>query len=141
MPIPADWSERLKAYVSKWKSAGSPQPEEYLGNRPFKNFVLTEHASSWDKVADWITEFDGRWCFRGQREVSWFLDTSLDRAVSVTYSGRNHSGYYHLDREQGELVLRFRVATACICRSGAIACGLSNLAERCPRRRLLVSHQ
>lgn len=110
MPIPADWSEKLRAYVSRWKAADSSEREEYLGDRPFENFVLTDHARCWEDVAQWINEFDSRWCFRGQREVSWSLDTSLDRAVRVEYSGRDHSGYYHLDRdsEQSELLLRFQ---------------------------------
>lgn len=81
-----------------------------LGDRLFDNFVLTEQASSWRECSEWLRELQGSWCFRGQRESSWSLDTSLDRAVKVEYSRANSSGLFHLDREieQRELVLRFQ---------------------------------
>ncbi len=110
MPIPADWLERLRTYVAGWESAGSLLPEEYLGDRPFRNFVLTERANTWDEVIDWIGEFDANWCFRGQQKFNWNLNTSLDRAVKVAYCSQNEEGYYHLDREfeERELVVRFQ---------------------------------
>jgi hypothetical protein len=57
-----------------------------------------------------VDELQGLWCFRGQRESSWSLTTSLDRAVKVEYVRRDVSGCYHLDREAEErdLLLRFR---------------------------------
>ena len=84
--------------------------EKYLGDGPFENFVLSERASSWPEFLDWLKEVGDSWCFRGQREASWLLNTSLDRAVRIEHSGKNGSGYYHLDRatEQRELLSRFQ---------------------------------
>ena len=114
MPIPSNWSEDLRRYVQSWKA--SPASEEYIGDRPFPNFVVTDAAQSWHDWLVWVNELTGSWCFRGQREASWFLDTSLDRGVHVVYSGHDDqsgyhfSGHFKLDRktEQGELLLKFK---------------------------------
>lgn len=108
MPVPPDWSHQLKAFVETWKQ--NPTSHEYLGDGTFPRFVLTEQATSWDDFLRWLNELKGSWCFRGQREAAWFLNTSLDRAVRREYSTANSSGYYHLDREtEGrELLFRFQ---------------------------------
>ena len=113
MPIPSNWIPQLREFVQKWKAATDPSARaKYLrlGDRLFDNFVLTEQASSWRECSEWLSDLQGSWCFRGQRESSWSLETSLDRAVRVEYSRANSSGHYHLDRdiEQRELVERFQ---------------------------------
>jgi len=104
MPIPHDWSKKLNVFLDEWKR--NPRREAYLGDGPFDNFILTEQAESWDAFLGWLNELQDLWCFRGQREASWFLHTSLDRAVKKITA----SGYYHLDREiEGrELLFRFQ---------------------------------
>jgi hypothetical protein len=108
MPVPSDWPQRIKAFVSEWKS--NPRAEKYLGDQTFGEFVLTEQANSWADFLGWLNELQGSWCFRGQREAGWWLDTSLDRAVKREWSSANGSGYYHLNREieQLGLLTRFR---------------------------------
>jgi len=58
-----------------------PRAEQYIGDAPFPNFVLTEVANCWQDFLDWSSELQGSWCYRGQRESCWSLLTSLDRAV------------------------------------------------------------
>lgn len=113
MPVPPDWSEKLKQSVEEWKR--NPNAEQYIGDAPFSAFVLAEPASSWLDFLAWLRELKGSWCFRGQREAPWSLLTSLDRAVRRDFSsnhphGISATGYYHLDREteQRELLLRFQ---------------------------------
>jgi hypothetical protein len=116
VPVPPDWSQGLKDFVEKWKAAKEPaETERYLGDRPFHKFVLTEQAASWEDFLEWLKELEGRWCFRGQREAGWNLDTSLDRILWKEYSfrdgeGYHHSGGYHLDREAEttQLVFHFQ---------------------------------
>jgi hypothetical protein len=109
MPIPPDWSEGLLEFVEGWSKAaedGGGLGDEYLGDAPFTKFVLTEQADSWDQFLGWLSELKGSWCFRGQRDAQWLLNTSLDRALRKD----NASGYYHLDREPEihELLFRFQ---------------------------------
>lgn len=111
MPVPSNWCKQQREFVQKWKAeTARSEQEKYLGDQPFENFVLTEPATSWQDYLEWLEELQGSWCFRGQRESSWLLDTSLDRAVTVAHSGANSSGYYHLDTEteQRELFRRFQ---------------------------------
>jgi FRG domain len=105
MPTPPNWSEQFNVFVKKFKV--NSELEEYLGERPFGNFVLTEPepASSWNDYLRWVNELQGRWCFRGQRESAWLLVTSLDRAVktdcSETYpDGVTVDGYFHRNRDE-----------------------------------------
>lgn len=76
----------------------------------FPDYVLTEEATSWEEFLAWTKEVGSSWVFRGQREASWGLNTSLDRAVKVNYSTQNGGGLYHLDREAeaSELLSRFQ---------------------------------
>jgi hypothetical protein len=104
MPVPADWSQQLKLFVDELKR--NSRAEEYIGERPFPKFVLTEKAVSWEDFLRWVNELQGSWCFRGHRESEWLLITSLDRAVRR----ETPSGHHHLDRrlEQRELLFRFQ---------------------------------
>lgn len=108
MPVPSDWPQRLKVFVDEWKK--NPHDEKYIGDQTFGEFVLTEQATSWDDFLGWLNELQGSWCFRGQREVAWWLDTSLDRAVKREWSSANSTGYDHLNREieQLDLLIRFQ---------------------------------
>jgi len=94
--------------VREWRR--DPNKEQYLGDGPFGEFVLSEQVSSWGGFLNWLRELDGMWCFRGQREASWSLQTSLDRTVKREYSNRHGSGYYHLNREieARDLLFRFQ---------------------------------
>jgi hypothetical protein len=78
----------------------------YIGDGRLEHFILTERATSWDDFLKWLNELEGAWCFRGQREAGWLLNTSLDRAVKR----QRTNGYYHLDRETEirELLFRFQ---------------------------------
>jgi hypothetical protein len=106
MPVPSDWSQRLKAFVNEWKM--NPSARRYIGDQTFGEFVHTEQANSWDDFLGWLNELHGSWCFRGQREATWWLDTSLDRAVKREWSSANSTGYYHLNREIEQLGLLAR---------------------------------
>lgn len=112
MPTPTDWKIKLQEYVDKWKvtSNDSVEYEEFWGNRPFPHFVLSEFATNWNDVTNWLDDLGDGWCFRGQREFAWLLETSLDRATRVAYRTDTGSGYYHLDRktEQSKLIYPFQ---------------------------------
>lgn len=104
MPEPSDWHQQFETFVETWKR--NPQAREYLGDAPFGHFVLTDYASSWAAFLEWLSGLKGTWCFRGQREASWLLHTSLDLAVRVNTA----TGYFHLNREEvgRDLLYRFQ---------------------------------
>ena len=110
MPVPQDWPQQLSEFVKGMKQLDGLDREFYLGNNPLSKFEYTESAQSWDEFLLWLNELQGSWCFRGQRESSWSLTTSLDRAVKVEFSDSRGHGYYHLEREstQRELLFRFQ---------------------------------
>lgn len=113
MPIPPDWSENLRTFVTEWKKKSDAQEyldDAYIGDNPFGHFVLVEKATSWGSFLQWIEELKGPWCFRGQREASWGLDTTLDRGVRREEFSPHSSSFYHLDRktEMQELLYRFQ---------------------------------
>lgn len=109
MPVPPTFRSDLHQFIHTWMNV-NPRDDRYLGDRPFDQFVLTERASTWREITTWIGELQGRWCFRGQREASWTLATSMDRASTVAYSTPNSTGHHHLDRreEERELLQLFR---------------------------------
>jgi len=86
----------------------------------FSKLVWTETATSWQEFLNWIRELQGSWCFRGQRESAWPLQTSLDRAVRVrlenvkvsTSEGHHFllSAHNHLDscEQESKLLFRFK---------------------------------
>jgi hypothetical protein len=98
MLIPAEWPNQLKGFVNEWKT-GRLQGDDGLGDNPFGRFVLTHTAFSWDDILVWLSDLDASWCFRGQRESSWDLHTSLDRAVKRERRTENSHSIWHLDRE------------------------------------------
>ncbi len=115
MPVPSGWSQKLKQFVDEWKRNPNSLDEEYWGDAPLRNFVLTEQADSWNDLLAWSSELQGSWCYRGQRKTAWPLLTTLDRAVRRDHSsnypgGIRVTGYHHLDREaeQSELLFRFQ---------------------------------
>jgi hypothetical protein len=84
MPVPSDWSENFRTFVNDWKRKsknGEFLDDEYWGDNPFNHFGVTERAKSWEHFLRWLDELQGCWCFRGQREATWLLHTSLDRDV------------------------------------------------------------
>jgi hypothetical protein len=96
-----------------WKQ--NPLAEQYIGDNPFPNFVVTDQAESWAEFLAWAHALGGAWCFRGQGEASWSLNTSLDRAAirhhSVTYpNGITSTGYSHVNRDElgRENLVQFR---------------------------------
>ncbi len=86
----------------------------------FSKLIWTETAKSWEDFLKWIGELQGLWCFRGQRESAWTLQTSLDRVVRVSFENLRvstpHGRYFllsgsnHLDRRnvEGALLFRFK---------------------------------
>ena len=107
MPVPTNFAAQLEAFVQEWKAAQASSSDwAYRGGDPFPHFVWTDPGDSWQACLDWLNELQGSWCFRGQRESSWNLDTSLDRAVLVA----RRDGSYHLNRqaEEQEMLFHFR---------------------------------
>ena len=111
MPVPPNWARNLAEVIEQWRSATEPaETYRYLTDPPYEHFFLTEAAESWDGFLQWAGELRGYWCFRGQREAKWFLNTSLDRAVIVEHKSEHSEGYYHLPRPpiERDLLFRFR---------------------------------
>ena len=109
MSTQTDWKIQLQEYVYKWKATpnDSAEYEDFLGNRPFPHFVLSESASTWDELTEWLNELGDGWCLRGQRESSWLLETTLDRTTRVEYRTKTGCGVYTLDRESEQRKLLF----------------------------------
>lgn len=113
MPIPSEWCANFTTFVNEWKrrsANGEVLGDEYLGDNPFQKFVLTEKVESWENFLRWLDELQGSWCFRGQREAAWLLQTSLDRDVKRERKSPNSLSLYHMDRETEtrELLYRFQ---------------------------------
>lgn len=49
----------------------------------FEAFVAVHHAEDWSEVKSWLA-LPGNWVYRGQHEATWFLTTSLERAITKT---------------------------------------------------------
>jgi hypothetical protein len=106
MPTLSIWRQQLSEHIGALNKLDSFGRLSYLGDNPLENFAYTEQVINWDEFLLWLNGLEGSWCFRGQRESSWSLETSLDRSVRVEHS----RGYFHLDREteQQELLFRFQ---------------------------------
>jgi hypothetical protein len=111
LAIEAGWHQQLKAHVEYMNSRPNWMYERrYLNDGGFSEFVLTERATSWEDFLGWLDKLYGTWCFRGQRESEWSLQTSLERLIRVSWSRGNSSGVQHLDRKAvgQELLSRFQ---------------------------------
>lgn len=102
MPVPADWYQRQEEVWAEYQQSLDPFGRAY--DELFSKLVWAESASSWQELTAWLSELQGSWCFRGQRESEWPLRTSLDRAVLVT----TPSGHQYLGRRPIERELLFR---------------------------------
>lgn len=97
------------ALARRWMS--SPKSwYEYTADGAFNRLAVTDLAESWDDLIDWSKRCSN-WGFRGQREASWTLQTSLERdaahgGIRVSYSYGNISGCRPLNRQMvGEKLL------------------------------------
>jgi hypothetical protein len=109
--IEAGWHSQLKAHLEYVNSHPHWMHERrYLEDGGFSEFVLTEKAASWGDFLAWLDKLYGAWCFRGQRETEWPLQTSLERITRVSYSRGDSSGSFQLNRkaQQEQLLSRFR---------------------------------
>jgi hypothetical protein len=102
MPVPTDWSQQQRTVLEEYRKDPDPYGRSY--DELFDNLICTETSKSWQDFLNWIAELQGSWCFRGQRESAWTLQTSLDRDVRVSTPG----GHSHLDRRNVENKLLFR---------------------------------
>ena len=101
MEKPSDWSQRLTKALDEWNRSPDRFGRDY--DHLFSKFVCTERVESWDSFCRWSIELQ-EWGFRGQREASWGLQTSLERdavhgGIRVSYSYGNTSGVRSLDRK------------------------------------------
>lgn len=115
MQIPTDWSQRQNAALDEYKQCFDPVGFFYA--KLFSRLVWTETAKSWQDFLEWIEILQGAWCFRGQRESAWTLQTSLERSVKVSHENVRvitggheflSSGHSYLDRPAMERELLFR---------------------------------
>ena len=104
VPVPLDWSRKVRAYVETLKA----DPNRPLGDEPFEHFVLKERANTWNTFLNWSNDLAGSWCFRGQHQATWLLHPSQDRATLVQYKSKYSSGYCHFDRRSTERALLFQ---------------------------------
>jgi hypothetical protein len=102
------WAEVISR-ARKWKSDPACWYEYTYRDGAFNGLVATDLAESWKDFLGWSNSFQS-WGFRGQRESSWTLQSSLERRIRVAYTYRNMSGHRHLDREMvgEELLSGFR---------------------------------
>src|SRR5258708_6423295 len=84
MTIPEDSYQRQEAVFAEYRRGGGSHIT--FNGDLFNKVVWAEKASSWQDFLGWVVELSGEWCFRGQRDSSWPLRTSLDRAVKVNTS-------------------------------------------------------
>jgi len=106
------WLEDLKKHVEERDALGSDATftDEYNGAPAFQKYVLTEEARSWKEFLTWVSAQQGDWYYRGQRESTWSLTTSLDRAIwryKITKTGSS-SHYLHRPTEERRLLFRFK---------------------------------
>jgi len=104
MPVPWDWADRVEKAWKEYCRLPDKFGQEY--DEIFKAFVWEESApaESIDDFRSWVSDLNGNWGFRGQRESAWTLQTSLDREIRINHD----SGHYHLDRREVEDDLLFR---------------------------------
>jgi hypothetical protein len=110
---PSTWFKDFSAFVEEWtrkREAGRDFDDEYIGDNPFPRFILGSEAKSWDDFLRWVAGLEGRWYFRGQREATWGLHTSLDRGVERIRQTPHSFTLMHLNRqeEMRPLLARFQ---------------------------------
>ena len=75
---------------SQWHSRIEQLHKEYdaIHNLELFESLVTENEQieSWEDFQRWLEPFKGDGCFRGHREASWNLVTTLDRALLKTIS-------------------------------------------------------
>ncbi len=103
----ANWNERIKAIIDKVK-ADDDAARAFNYDPPYDEFFPAERIESWQALEQWVTQLDGSWCFRRQRDATWVLSTSLDRAVKIEHQTEHSSGWYHLPRRPIERDYLFR---------------------------------
>jgi hypothetical protein len=103
----SNWAQGAMNVFEEYRRLRDPYGPEY--DQLFSKLVYTEPAESWDEFRRWSKELEG-WGFRGQRNASWSLQTSLERELRLEHWYRNNGGHYYLDREANgrELLLRFQ---------------------------------
>jgi FRG domain len=109
------WPE-VVSRVHRWKS--NPDWYEYTADGAFNGLVVTDLVESWDDFLEWSGGLHN-WGFRGQRDASWTLQTSLERdaahgGIRVSYSYASASGCRYLNRRviEEKLLSRFRKLAA-----------------------------
>jgi len=102
MPVPKDWSQKQRTVLAEYGRSREEFGPSY--DKLFSKLIHTETTENWQGFLNWIGELREPWCFRGQREAAWTLQTSLDRAVRVC----TPHGHHHLDRREIEDDLLFR---------------------------------
>src|ERR1700722_477712 len=95
------WPE-VVSLAHRWKS-GSYLHEYAYGDVSFNRVVVTDLAESWDDFLEWSSRLRS-WGFRGQREASWTLQSSLERdaahgGIRISYSYGNASGCRYPNRQ------------------------------------------
>jgi hypothetical protein len=100
MPMPTEWQQHVQKCTNEYLKC-YPFGREY--DEFFAKIVPTERLRSWSDFERW-SNVPGKWGFRGQREASWTLQTSLERSIRVEYSRGDISGHYH-DRQAGKMLL------------------------------------
>jgi hypothetical protein len=81
MPVPTDWPQKQQAVLDDYDRSPDRLGRAY--DELFGKLIYADTAKSWQDFIDWTGELQGSWCFRGQRESAWTLQTSLDRDVRV----------------------------------------------------------
>src|ERR1700722_18935395 len=97
MTEPADWGRRIKDLIDKIEH-NEDAKTQFFYYPPYDEFFPTETVDSWNGFSSWVEGLTGSWCFRGQRDATWLLSTTLDRAVRVEHRAQYSSGHYHLQR-------------------------------------------
>jgi len=86
-----DWQRQL-AIAKEWLQ-GTEFPDDILAP-----FAVRETIDDFDAFVERAQLLPGRWCFRGQTEADWTLQTSLDRLSRRELS----DGYDHYPRQRSE---------------------------------------
>jgi FRG domain-containing protein len=111
MPIPADYSPSLEAFVADWEKNVAHNDfvgDEYIGDNPFHHFFVVERIESWDAFQAWIEELGDQWIYRGQREARWTFETSLDRGAKREEHTETTDALWHIDRKEAMSPLLYR---------------------------------